>query len=557
MARSRLFAPVFALILAAPAAAAVPWPAGTIVDVGYNGSQGTSRIEFVADGDSARFGMGYGTGLSSGWQLRRFRDDASAGSSLYEAAYVGLASGGAGNLLHLRCVSTTSLELGGYAPSGAALPTTVITGPNNSFGTQSAISSCSADAGGAWFLWWGGSGNPGVRLLRTTGAAGVAAGWPARGWKLATSGVTSYFPTGLAADGTGGVLALVGQDVMRVKRVSGDTTYAPGWPAAGLALETPYLDYQMYFLARLVRSDATHCIAIWTGHAPEGEYFKCQRFSLDGALDPAWPEEGLVVRDPVVSGPGGPLEFQAVPDGAGGVTIAWEDSSRVRVRHVLADGSFPPAYAARDLALVDLAGTPATKQKFGLARGAADGIALVFASADGSLRGRWFDGDGAPWPTPALHDRVFFTHAQLVAAGAGYYLRGQRSVGAADDGEGGVYFGWNGEPADWLNTVYVSHDPGPGSVLSVPPVPAALLALATGPNPARAELTARFALPDARPARLELLDLAGRRVRALEVRGEGPHAERFAGLGGLAPGVYVLRLAHGGTVRAARVAVIR
>ena len=93
--------------------------------------------------------------------------------------------------------------------------------------------------------------------------------------------------------------------------------------------------------------------------------------------------------------------------------------------------------------------------------------------------------------------------------------------------------------------------------VAVPPPALSALALAAGPNPARGEVTARFALPDARPARLELLDLAGRRVAAREVSGAGAHAERFGDLGALAPGVYLLRLVHGGAVRTARVAVIR
>jgi len=563
MARSPVHLLALALTFAfgAPAAAAVSWPAGTILDVGYNGSQGTSKLEFMADGDSAFFGMGYGTGLSSGWQLRRLRDDASAGGSIYEAAYVGLAPGGAGNLLHLRCVSTSSLELGGYMRSGAALPTTTLTGPVNSFGLQAAISACSADNGGGWFLFRGYKAPVGVRLLRATATGAVAPGWPTLGWRVATAGTTPYYPTGIAADGAGGALVLLGTDRMRVVRVAGDTTFTPGWPAGGLALEQTPTDYSIVFHAKLVRSDATHFLAVWTiVGGPAGGFIRCQRFSLDGTLDPAWPADGVLIRDPAVSGVGwdSALEFQTVPDGAGGLSVAWDDSNRVWVRHVQANGTFPSAYAARELALVDLTGSPATKQKFGLARGAGDGVSIVFAHADGSLRGRWFDGGGAPWPAPALHDRPFFTYAQLVAAGAGYYLRGERSVGATADGEGGVYFAWNGEPSDWFNTAYVSHDPGPNALLAVPPpAPSSTRALAAGPNPARGSITARFTLPDARPARLELLDLAGRRVRSLEAGGAGAHAERFDDLGNLAPGVYLLRLSHAGAVRTARVAVIR
>lgn len=558
MVRTRLLAPVLALILAAPAAAAVTWPAGMIVQVGPNGSLGTSKLTFLQEGDTL-FPMARSSNSGDYWEVRPAGYSGAAGGS-YWVQYAGFAPGGSGNLLHLRFVSGAQLELGGHTWSGAVLPPTLLTGPANAFSQQNAFSACAADGGGGWFQFNFWKPPAGVRLLRATSTGTVAPGWPALGWRVATAGVNSYYPTGIAADGAGGVLLMLGTNLMRVVRVTGDTTFTPGWPAGGLALEQTVTDYSLVFHAKLLRSDATHFLAIWAAYLPLlGPVLKCQRFSLDGTLDPAWPADGVVIRDPVLSGYDwdSQYEFQAVPDGAGGVTVAWDDSSRVWVRHVLANGAFPPAYTARELALVDLTGTSANHQRFGLARGLGDGVAIVFSSNDWALRGRWFDGDGAPDPSPSLHDRVFFTGAQLDSLDALYYFRGC-SVGATGDGEGGVFFSWNAEPLFiYNNVVMLSHDPGPGSVLSVPPAAPATIALAAGPNPARGELTARFVLPDARPARLELLDLGGRRVRALEVRGEGPHAERLAGLGGLAPGVYVLRIAHGGTVRAMRVAVIR
>ena len=77
------------------------------------------------------------------------------------------------------------------------------------------------------------------------------------------------------------------------------------------------------------------------------------------------------------------------------------------------------------------------------------------------------------------------------------------------------------------------------------------------PNPAPDGLRIAFDLPDASPARLEAIDLAGRRCWSSEVgaRGSGQHV--LAVPVRLAPGVYVLRLARRGAELTTRCAVIR
>lgn len=69
------------------------------------------------------------------------------------------------------------------------------------------------------------------------------------------------------------------------------------------------------------------------------------------------------------------------------------------------------------------------------------------------------------------------------------------------------------------------------------------------PNPSHGTaLTVHFSLPDANAASLELLDVQGRRIEKREVGtlGAGRHAQVLSERGGLAPGVYVVRLSHGG-----------
>ena len=67
-----------------------------------------------------------------------------------------------------------------------------------------------------------------------------------------------------------------------------------------------------------------------------------------------------------------------------------------------------------------------------------------------------------------------------------------------------------------------------------------------------------FALPDDGAARLELLDIAGRRIVDLEVGSLGPgeHSSVLAG-SDLSPGLYFVRLTASQGERIARVVVVR
>jgi hypothetical protein len=79
------------------------------------------------------------------------------------------------------------------------------------------------------------------------------------------------------------------------------------------------------------------------------------------------------------------------------------------------------------------------------------------------------------------------------------------------------------------------------------------------PNPSRGErLRVSFVLPTAAAARLELLDVSGRRMVELKVGllGEGRHTVDVAKGRRLTPGIYLVRLSQGTNVRVARVAVL-
>jgi len=80
------------------------------------------------------------------------------------------------------------------------------------------------------------------------------------------------------------------------------------------------------------------------------------------------------------------------------------------------------------------------------------------------------------------------------------------------------------------------------------------------PNPAaEGRLRVEFALRDGSPARLELVDVAGRVLITRQVGSLGPgtHALDLSEGGALRPGIYFLRLTQGGSEVRARVAVLR
>jgi hypothetical protein len=79
------------------------------------------------------------------------------------------------------------------------------------------------------------------------------------------------------------------------------------------------------------------------------------------------------------------------------------------------------------------------------------------------------------------------------------------------------------------------------------------------PNPPVSELVVSFSLPDAQSATLELIDLAGRRVRSLDVgtMGPGQHTASFGRSGPLASGVYMVRLLHGGRALVSKCVVMK
>jgi hypothetical protein len=91
-------------------------------------------------------------------------------------------------------------------------------------------------------------------------------------------------------------------------------------------------------------------------------------------------------------------------------------------------------------------------------------------------------------------------------------------------------------------------------------VPAFVVALAApAPNPTTSSADVRFSLGRASTGRVEVIDLAGRRVAAREWQGLAPgsHTWRFDPGRALPSGIYTIRLVSEGRVATRRLAIVR
>ena len=174
-------------------------------------------------------------------------------------------------------------------------------------------------------------------------------------------------------------------------------------------------------------------------------------------------------------------------------------------------------------------------------------------------------------PRPGGGQRIRYTiYQRLQPLLAGTHAGSAAAVAAG----GAVGLSYEQDPEGWLDVgtiVVESYGPQGAPVAKVAAVAAsspeesrasAPLALAIAPvaaNPARGRaLVVDVALPSADPARLEVLDVMGRRVamRELGSLGTGRHSVDLGAGQRFAPGVYLLRLTQGNDARVARVTVI-
>lgn len=369
--------------------------------------------------------------------------------------------------------------------------------------------------GGIYLAWSSGddaAGSDSIRLVRWDGTGQLAGGWPARGITV-TSLTTRKRLCTVTSDGTGGVV--VGWVDLHagpgwkayVQRV--DAGGSALWAAGGVALSSGAGDQ---FLDGVVPDAAGGAIAIWMDGAGSAWDLDAQRVDAAGTL--RWGPSG----QPVCSAPGNQYAPAMLADGAGGAIVAWQDD-----RALPAELIHMERMNSAGVPQWNVDGVVPTLANL-VSASIVDGVARIVWSVATHLRvSIERSEDGVSWTARATmlpdgEGRIQFRDADILPAQRyGWRLAIAGSSGAEHVGE------------TWLDV--------PGG--------AAFGLRALSPNPVSERLSVAFTLSEPAPARIELLDVAGRRVR---VRDLGPleagnHVLQLDAAN-LRPGIYVLRLSQ-------------
>ena len=374
-----------------------------------------------------------------------------------------------------------------------------------------------------------------LSLLRVTPDGALAPGWPVDGLVLA-SGPDSLSDPLVVADATGGAyvawarLSTSGTLSLRALHVGSDGSPLPGWPAAGLDLlgagavfafpnAFSYL-YEPPFAAGA--DGAGGLLAAWDDARAAGTtQVRATRVLPGGTRAPAWPDSGRLVHAASQDG-----TIRAVQgDGAGGAFVAWRRTfgfpfGELHLSRLQPDGVVPVLVSlveatAKDGVVRVTWYVAETARAYEVERSVDDGAWGVLQSA--------FAGPGG---LLAIEDRI-------VAPGAHLRYR----------------LAWTEDGARRAA----------GEATVEAPLPQDLALSPAGANPATGELAFTCTLEPGAPARLELLDLAGRRLRsvALEPGADPVRRVVLARAGELPGGVLFARLVQNGMVRVRRVVLAR
>lgn len=430
-------------------------------------------------------------------------------------------------------------------------------------------------AGGFYYAW---ASNDSILALRIAANGTLASGWNAGGNVIAHGGFFASYV--FLARLTSGDAMVTWSDFRNADidvfccRVAANGTFPTPWAVNGVAANTAT---GITYAGGVVGDNAGGAVSLWedlsTGIAVG---LGGQRITSTGGVASGWPVDGLALC-PATQSKGG-VTF--VADGSGGAIAAWHDNlgstgydiyitrmpgngarpagfpaGGVQVTNVLRDEQYPVVTTDGSnggiLAWEDNRDS-LTATRVYAARVLLDGTvgveaSLVEASAgDGSVRLHWYNPGGA-FDATIERDagRGFAAVASLRSDASGHLRYEDRDVVA-----GGEY-----RYRLLVDDGGAMRRLGEASLR----VPNALaLALAPSrPSPAVGAITVSLALPAAAPARLELVDVSGRRIetRDLTGLGAGQHLVRLGA--SPAPGVYVLRLTQGGKSVSERVVVAR
>jgi hypothetical protein len=341
----------------------------------------------------------------------------------------------------------------------------------------------------------------------------VDGSWPDNGTPLSTAPGAQFSPA-ILADGAGGAMVTWadarggnGMDIY-AQHVLATGVVDPAWPINGRALSVAT---GTQITPRIISDGATGAIVAWTDTRDGTNEIFAQRVLISGVIASGWPINGRFVSiggiDEVVP--------TLAPDGANGAIVAWgggrSGHHNMRAHHLLGSGVLDAAWPV-------------------------GGTSLSFASSEETDQVMVSDGAGGAivaWQQGAFD--IFAQH--VLAAGTldpAYPINGRPLVNLPDQqqspaivaaGAGGAIVTWRDQRSGRDFDIFAMqvlealptgvHDTTPSFTFASP-----------NPNPANAMATLRFGLPRETSVRLNIYDVAGRRVRELDsgVRTAGEHA---------------------------------
>ncbi len=159
-------------------------------------------------------------------------------------------------------------------------------------------------------------------------------------------------------DGTGGAyLTWIdhrdGTPQVYADRVSNTGAPAPGWPSNGLAISNDPREFVE--AAALCPADSGGVYVAWTHYGKASSAVSAQRLLADGSSPSGWFFGGREVSRSVVFGTG----LAAMPDGAGGVFVAWDDygsMADIRALRLLGNGNVAAYWPAGGVVLTGATG---------------------------------------------------------------------------------------------------------------------------------------------------------------------------------------------------------
>jgi hypothetical protein len=442
------------------------------------------------------------------------------------------------------------------------------------YGHQGAPRLAGDGAGGVFLVWQDHrSGDAEVYLQRIQGSGELYSGWPSGGAALSAAAGPDMAPAIVWTEEIPGLVAwrhAVGPDAAQLKAaLLGQHAPDAAWPPESVVIASGASEIGGVALA----SAGAAAFVAWGEWTSAGTRLRVQRLSVGGGLAATWSAGGITLHHGEV-GRGAPT----LRADEGGVIALWEDfrdeQSDIYAARLDGAGEVAPGWPA------ELAVCLAAGDQFAPLLAPGDSVGAIVTWADAALgaTGQFLSSANASRSGPRLL-RVSASPGRAritwsVGARGHREFQVERQVGEED----WTRFGTAAVGDSFL--VRVDDRSAPEGrrvayrlvvettdvlmlfdevVLEIPRAPVVLTLHFARALRGEPGIQVAFALPRGPEARLELMDVAGRRVAEQPLGGLEPGEQqvRFRLPGRLAAGVYFVRLIQGREVRNAKVVYLR